>query len=236
MAPDPGHRASDADREAVSGLVRDAAAEGRIGLDELDERLSAVWTARTYGELARTTADLPVNLPAVLSGSGPPALRPATGTTRLAAVGGPGTGHAIAVFSGCERKGNWTVPATLNAVAVFGGVELDLREATLTARETVIHVFAMFGGIEITVGEDVELVVSGAGILGGFQGAGSAGSGAGAPVVRVVGAAIFGGVEVRRRPPRKALRGTGRGPRALDGGDLSGRSGEASGYSERAGD
>lgn len=234
MPPDPGHRASDADREAVSGLVRDAAAEGRIGMDELDERLSAVWTARTYGELALTTADLPVNLPAVLAGSPPEPVRAAVGATRMAPAGGPGTGHAIAILSGCERKGNWTVPATLNAVAVFGGVELDLREATLTARETVIHVFAMFGGIEITVGEDVELVVSGAGILGGFEGASSAGSAPGAPVVRVVGAAIFGGVEVRRRSPRRAVRGAD--SRALDGVDLSKGVGARSARPDRNGD
>lgn len=214
MPPDPDHRASDADRDAVSAVVRDAAAEGRIGMDELDERVSAVWSARTYGELARTIEDLPVNLPAALSAVPGAASVPAVaGTqTRLVRAHEPSTGHAIAIFSGAERKGVWTVPATLNAVAVFGGVDLDLREATLTAQETVIHVFAMFGGIDITVGEDVNLVVSGAGIMGGFGGSSSAGSGPGAPVVRVVGVAIFGGVEVKRRP-RKALR-PGREPGA----------------------
>jgi hypothetical protein len=204
MAPDPGHRASDADREAVSGVIRDAAADGRLGIDELDERLSAVWSARTYGELALTTTDLPVDVGAILAGQSVagPQVAVVVGRTRLDPAHEPTTETTIAVFGSAERRGSWTVPATLNAVAVFGGVELDLRDATLTARETVIHAFALFGGIEIVVGEDVELVVRGASILGGFGGTSSGVGRPGAPVVRVVGAAVFGGVEVKQRPPR----------------------------------
>ncbi|WP_399125469.1 DUF1707 domain-containing protein [Streptomyces sp. ITFR-6] len=48
-------RASDADREAVVEQLREAAAEGRIDLDELDARLSQALTAKTYGELAPLT-------------------------------------------------------------------------------------------------------------------------------------------------------------------------------------
>lgn len=45
-------RASDADREAVVEQLREAAAEGRIDLEELDERLGLALTARTHAELA----------------------------------------------------------------------------------------------------------------------------------------------------------------------------------------
>ncbi|MGC5410288.1 DUF1707 SHOCT-like domain-containing protein, partial [Streptomyces sp. DT225] len=51
-------RASDADREAVVEQLREAAAEGRIDMDELDERLHLALTAKTYGELAPITDDL----------------------------------------------------------------------------------------------------------------------------------------------------------------------------------
>jgi uncharacterized protein DUF1707 len=52
-------RASDADRDAVTERLREAAAEGRLESDELEERVGSALRARTYGELARLVADLP---------------------------------------------------------------------------------------------------------------------------------------------------------------------------------
>jgi len=52
-------RASDADREQVAERLRHATAEGRLMAEELEERLEAVFAARTYGELDAIVADLP---------------------------------------------------------------------------------------------------------------------------------------------------------------------------------
>ena len=52
-------RASDADRELIAERLRQAATEGRLNADELDERLGAALSARTYGELDAVVADLP---------------------------------------------------------------------------------------------------------------------------------------------------------------------------------
>lgn len=52
-------RASDADRDAVTERLREAAGEGRLEPDELEERVDRALRARTYGELARLVADLP---------------------------------------------------------------------------------------------------------------------------------------------------------------------------------
>jgi hypothetical protein len=59
MTASPELRASDADREAVVEELRGHAAEGRIDADELEERVSAAYAARTHGELVPLTADLP---------------------------------------------------------------------------------------------------------------------------------------------------------------------------------
>ena len=58
-------RASDADRDAVTERLREAAGEGRLEPDELEERVDRALRARTYGELARLVADLgrPPNTP-----------------------------------------------------------------------------------------------------------------------------------------------------------------------------
>lgn len=52
-------RVSDADREVVADRLRAAAAEGRLTLDEADERQSLAYAARTADDLAVLTTDLP---------------------------------------------------------------------------------------------------------------------------------------------------------------------------------
>jgi hypothetical protein len=52
-------RASDADREAVAGALKDAYTAGRITLEEFDERTTAAFTSKTWGDLRALTADLP---------------------------------------------------------------------------------------------------------------------------------------------------------------------------------
>jgi len=52
-------RAADADREATAERLRHAHGEGRLDTGELEERLQACYSARTYGELDWLVADLP---------------------------------------------------------------------------------------------------------------------------------------------------------------------------------
>ncbi|MGH3646879.1 MAG: DUF1707 SHOCT-like domain-containing protein [Micromonosporaceae bacterium] len=57
-------RAGDADRQKVADRLKQAVDEGRLGLDEYDERLGAAYAAKTYGELEALTTDLPGPAPA----------------------------------------------------------------------------------------------------------------------------------------------------------------------------
>ena len=63
MSTAPTQRASDAEREVVAERIRAAAGDGRLDHDELEERLEAAYGARTVGELATLTDDLPVRDP-----------------------------------------------------------------------------------------------------------------------------------------------------------------------------
>ena len=56
---EPHLRASDAEREHHAELLREHAAQGRLTVDELDERLDRVYAARTVGELTPVVSDLP---------------------------------------------------------------------------------------------------------------------------------------------------------------------------------
>ncbi|MFI6004556.1 DUF1707 domain-containing protein [Streptomyces sp. NPDC051366] len=214
--PLPAMRASDADRERVVERLRDAVAEGRIDMEEFEERLEAAYTSRTYAELEPLTRDLPAVAGAVGRPTAPAASPDSSWPAR---IGGTATSSsAVAVMSGFQRKGRWTVPGRFNAVAFWGGGELDLREADFAAREVVITCVAIMGGIEITVPPGVEVDVRGIGIMGAFD-QGKALENRpepGAPRVIVNGLAFWGGVAVKVKPP-KGVKGA-KGSKRLDGG------------------
>ena len=60
MATDDSIRASDVDRDVVVVALREAYTEGRLTRDEFDERMSAAYASKTWGQLRELTADLPV--------------------------------------------------------------------------------------------------------------------------------------------------------------------------------
>lgn len=206
-------RISDADRQQVAEVLRAAAGEGRLELDELDDRLEATWAARTYADLVPITVDLPGH-------TGSPAPRAAS-----AAV--PRPGHAprytssVAVMSDQSRKGVWEIGESYSAFALMGGATLDLREVVFTSREVVINASTVMGGIDVVVNARTRVTVDGVGIMGSFEEARSRvvpEPDPGSPHVRVRGLALMGAVTVKRKqmpgepkPPRRPrLRGGGR--------------------------
>jgi hypothetical protein len=110
-------RASHEDRDAVIEVLRVAAGDGRLTAEELDERLEVAFTARTYGELAKLTADLPA------------AARPAAG---VVAPVTPKDVVRIDCKSGhTTRDGRWVVPKRMELKVTSGHVHLDLTEAVI---------------------------------------------------------------------------------------------------------
>ena len=107
-------RASHEDRDRVAELLRVAAGDGRLTAEELDERLEVALTARTYGELAALTTDLPA-----APGS-------ATGTP----VPKPKDAVRIDCHSGnAKRDGHWMVPQRIEVRVTSSNVTLDFTEA-----------------------------------------------------------------------------------------------------------
>lgn len=206
LPPDPSLlRISDNDRQKVADVLRDAAGEGRIDLEELDERLELTWGAKTYADLVPITADL--HLPAQAPRS-TPVPRPQGGP--------PAVGHAssTAIMGECKRRGVWAVPEHHSAFALMGSVLVDLREARLSGHHTQINASAIMGEVKIIVPSHVHVVVDGTPIMGEFGQARDRTPpeiGPDSPTVRVRGVALMGSVTVQRLPapgtPRK-LRGS----------------------------
>jgi hypothetical protein len=190
-------RVSDADRDQVAEVLKEAAGQGRLTLDELDQRLDQAYAAKTYADLETVTRDLPA------VGASPPAPTAVGGYPDPRIGGTPGSKISIAVMSEARRSGPWVVPSTYVAFAFMGGVVLDLRQARFSEREVTIQAYSWMGGVNIIVPEDIEVDVSGIAFMGGFDHRASGPGAPGAPRVKVIGFAFMGGVDVRRKGPKK---------------------------------
>ena len=200
--PEPRNlRASDADRERVANVLREAAGDGRLTMDELDERLDAVYAAKTYAELEPITHDLP-------DAGTEQAPAPAAAARRdPARFGGtPTSSGAVAILGGFTRKGDWVVPKEFTAFMLMGGGEIDLRDARFTEREVTIHIVAILGGCEVIVPEDATVYVTGIGILGAFEHTDAGPGSPDGPVITINGVALLGGVDVKRKPTLETSR------------------------------
>jgi hypothetical protein len=134
-------RASHEDRDRVAEALRVAAGEGRLSLEELDERLETALTARTYAELTPLLADLP----AEGSGAGDavalsaPAV-PAKELVKVQRVGG-----------NIKFEGSWVVPKRMELTAHGGSVLLDFASAGSAGQITEVKIEIHGGSLRIVV-------------------------------------------------------------------------------------
>jgi hypothetical protein len=198
----PELRASDADRERHAEILRGAAGEGRLTMDELDERLTAVYETRTHRELERLVADVVV--------PGQQAHPETTGRRMPVKHTEGGASWLIAIMSGRQRKGRWLVGRNLKVVNFMGGSDLDLNDAELAGDVVTITVVSIMGGAEVRVPEGVNVELSDFAFMGGNDSdLGDERPDPGGPTVRINLVSIMGGSDVKRgrklsRAERKA--------------------------------
>jgi predicted membrane protein len=86
-----------------------------------------------------------------------------------AAAGDPRTTlNEFALFGGIERRVTSLDFQGGNVTAMFGGIELDLRQAAISADQAELSVNAFCGGCELRVPDNWEIVSRGQGIFGGY--------------------------------------------------------------------
>ncbi len=186
--PDDSLRVSDAERDATLRLLGDHAAVGRLTLDELEERSSRALAAKTRGELATLTNDLPQEAGQDTRSAQAPA------RTRKPVR------WMVAIMSGSHRHGRFRAVGRINAVAVMGGDEIDLREAEIEGGELTLNVFTLMGGVYIP--DSIELDVGGFSVMGGNTEIGVERLRPGAPRVTIRAYNLMGGATIFRVPPQ----------------------------------
>ena len=193
-------RASHADRDQVVELLRVAAGDGRLSAEELDDRLERALTARTYGELAALTADLPA--------------------TPGAAVVPPGAGAVSATpkdlvrihvrGSSVRRDGRWVVPKELDVKVRGGGVTLDSTEAVITQPLLRITAEVTGGGLRLITRPGIAVDAGDISVHGGSVKLPEP-PGPGVPVqlrIEIAGSVRGAGISVGPPPPPRRPRRT----------------------------
>lgn len=114
----------------------------------------------------------------------------------------------LGILGGSTRTGRWVPARHVRAIGSLGGVKLDFRDAIFSPGVTEVNAFAVLGGVEILVPPGVRIEISGVGFLGGFESKATVAptDHPDAPVLRITGLALLGGVEVTVRYPAESGR------------------------------
>jgi hypothetical protein len=185
LTRDDSARAADTDRIQIAQLLAEAAEQGRLQMNEYEDRLTKAYAATTYRELDQLRADLPG---AAVSARRGGKCNPAPSTLLLA------------IMSGFERRGRWNVPKKLTTVTFWGSGVLDLRYADFTSTEVEIHACSIMGAQTILLPPEVHVEIHGRGVMGNFEHAVVGEGTRGAPNVRIRGFSLWGGVRIKRKP------------------------------------
>jgi DUF1707 SHOCT-like domain len=180
-------RAADADRDRAIEVLAGATAEGRLTQEEYSERSETALSARTLGELAALTADIPSV--------------PARGDVAAVAE------EITAVLGNESRKGAWVVPPHLTVRSVLGDCHLEMQHAVIRQRVTTIDATVRLGSMTIFVPDGIEVRMSGRAVLGAKSSQLRRAPHPGAPVIEVRCDVLLGSVTVRRPTFLMGLRG-----------------------------
>jgi len=190
-------------RDQVIEQLSDAFAGDALGLDDYEDRITLAHRASSLEELDRLVEDLAA--PAQPAADAEPASQ-ALATRAPADLDEPGRRDRktmIAIFSGVQRKGGWTAARSTKVLAIFGGAELDFRNCDLPAGVTELRIRAVMGGVEIIVPPTLHVECDGWAVMGGFEDLDRAPTkrDPDAPLLRITGYAVMGGVHIETRLP-----------------------------------
>jgi hypothetical protein len=189
----PELRASDADRERAVEVLRRAATDGQLTVEELEERVPSAYAARTRKELERLTADLSVE---PLDTRSTPAV---AGSGLRVREGEGGSRWVVSIMGGHDKRGRWRPAPRCTVLNIMGGSDIDLNDAELSSPLTEIRMYSIMGGGEIRVPHGVDVQVSNFALMGGNDvKLGDEAAPPGAPTIHIRLVSIMGGADVLR--------------------------------------
>ena len=195
-------------RDRVISLLSEHFAHDALDVDEFERRVTVAHTASSLAEVEALLSDLPATAAATVAAAAATKQRPALALASEVRQ----EQTVLAIMGGVDRRGAWTMPRRLRVVAMMGGAHLDLREARFPPGPVEIEVLSLMGGTQIIVPPGLAVETHGTAIMGGFQEIHRtpAQPDPDAPLLRVHGFVMMGGVDIRMQLPGESRRDAGR--------------------------
>lgn len=195
-------RISDDRRRTLNDALTLAVGQGRIDLTEFSELSDAVWSTTDparFGRLEQLVSGQtghrdPEKIAAKAAPPAPPVQPESTALQQTSPT-------QVLWFGDLERRGDVRLAAQEQYLLIFGDLELDLRDASLSAPTTELRVTAVFGDVHVTVPPGVHVDNRMSLVFGDVTVDQGQNLSPGAPVLILTGHATFGDLRVTVAEP-----------------------------------
>lgn len=103
----------------------------------------------------------------------------------------------VNILGGSGRSGQWTVPREIRILSILGGADIDFTDAIFTTPNVTIKILCLFGGDNIYVPENINVVSKAFCILGGIDNTAPSIASRQAPTLTIEGLVLFGGLDIK---------------------------------------
>jgi len=179
-------------REEVIDTLIYNYSHGVISNEAFERRLDQAMASQNHQEIVNLVADLEHTSDPEFSTQ-----KERQFNINYAASNDDETDTIVNIFGGSGRSGQWTVPREIRIITIFGGADIDFTDAIFTTPTVTIKILCLFGGDNIYVPENVNVVSKAFCILGGIDNKAPSIASRQAPTLTIEGLVLFGGLDIK---------------------------------------
>jgi hypothetical protein len=177
-------------QEAIDKLIFNYS-HGVISAEAFERRLDKAMASQVHQEIVDQVADLELQTDSGYEQQKDDRFKVNYGSTDADA-----SETIVNIFGGSDRSGQWSVPKEVKVFSLFGGSDIDFSDAIFSSPQVTIKVLCIFGGDNIYVPENINVVSKAFCIFGGVSNKAPSISYKQAPTLTIEGFVLFGGVNI----------------------------------------
>jgi len=179
-------------REEVIDTLIYNYSHGVISSEAFERRLDQAMASKSHQEIFDLTADLDKTTDSEFTSQ-----KERQFNVNYAASDIDETETIVNILGGSSRSGQWKVPSEIRIITIFGGADIDFTDAIFTTPNVTIKTLCLFGGTDISVPEDINVISKAFCILGGIDNSAPSIASRQAPTLTIEGLVMFGGLDIK---------------------------------------
>ncbi|GLX80058.1 hypothetical protein tinsulaeT_33980 [Thalassotalea insulae] len=177
--------------EVIDQLIMNYS-HGKLSFEAFERRLDIAMASNVHKEIAALAEDLELNVDKEYAES-----KRNDFFANVAPSKNEDVDYLVSIFGGNNRSGYWTVAKELRAISIFGGSSIDFSEAKFSQLHITVKVFCLFGGDNIYIPANVNVVSKAFCIFGGVNNKAPSVADRNAPTIIIEGLCLFGGLNIK---------------------------------------